>query len=503
MNKNELLRRLPKIDEIMKEESLVVLSVEKGSLLVTDAVRQVISNMRQNILDLDESDMAKFDAAQNSGAAGQAALEEFFRQFDTATVAAAAAAQLAQDEEFNLYPVINATGTILHTNLGRAPLCADAVENVARVSRGYSDLEYNVVKGARGSRHDLVSVLIAELTGAEDAMVVNNNASATMIVLAALGEGKEIIVSRGELVEIGGAFRIPDIMAQSGAFLTEVGTSNKTKPSDYEKAIVTSDAAAEELSKRDIRGTKRFQTGALMKVHKSNYDILGFTEEASLDDLVTLGKKYDLPVIFDMGNGLMLDMSEYGLREPNIPASLATGIDVMLFSGDKLLGGPQAGIIVGKKKYISRMKKHPLARAMRVDKMTFAALEATLAKYKDPAIALRDIPVLNMIAGSSEDMRAKAQRLADVISKEVPDLSLELTEVEDQIGGGSAPMVRLPGWAVAVSDGSKSADSLERRLRKAEVPVIARIHDDRLLLCVRTIFEDEFGLVAKALGHRG
>ena len=225
MNKNELLRRLPKIDESMKEESLVVLSVEKGSLLVTDAVRQVISNMRQNILDLDESDMAKFDAAQNSGAAGQAALEEFFRQFDTATVAAAAAAQLAQDEEFNLYPVINATGTILHTNLGRAPLCADAVENVARVSRGYSDLEYNVVKGARGSRHDLVSVLIAELTGAEDAMVVNNNASATMIVLAALGEGKEIIVSRGELVEIGGAFRIPDIMAQSGAFLTEVGTS--------------------------------------------------------------------------------------------------------------------------------------------------------------------------------------------------------------------------------------------------------------------------------------
>jgi L-seryl-tRNA(Ser) seleniumtransferase len=219
----------------------------------------------------------------------------------------------------------------------------------------------------------------------------------------------------------------------------------------------------------------------------------------SLEDLVAIGKKHDLPVIFDMGNGLMLDMSDYGLREPNIPASLATGIDVMLFSGDKLLGGPQAGIIVGKKKYISRMKKHPLARAMRVDKMTFAALEATLAKYKDPAIALRDIPVLNMISASDEDMKAKAGRLASEIAKANAGLGLELAAVEDQIGGGSAPMVRLPGWAVAVSDGSKSADSIERRLRKADVPVIARIHEDRLLLCVRTIFEEEFGLVAEAL----
>ena len=236
-----------------------------------------------------------------------------------------------------------------------------------------------------------------------------------------------------------------------------------------------------------------------MKVHKSNYDILGFTEEASLEDLVEIGKKHDLPVIFDMGNGLMLDMSEYGLREPNIPASLATGIDVMLFSGDKLLGGPQAGIIVGKKKYISRMKKHPLARAMRVDKMTFAALEATLAKYKDPKIALRDIPVLNMISASGDEMKAKAERLADEIAKANSGLELEIVAVKDQIGGGSAPMVRLPGWAVSVRDGSRSADSIERRLRKGKVPVVARIHDDMLLLCVRTVFEDEFGLIADAL----
>ncbi len=499
MNKNELLRRLPKIDEVLKEGSLIILSEEKGSLLVTEAVRSVISNMRQNILGLKDDDLAQLDAAAENGEEGKAALDRFFSQFGTASVAAAAAERLAEEEELNLFPLINATGTILHTNLGRAPLCKDAVENVARVSRGYSDLEYNVGKGARGSRHDIVSGLIAELTGAEDAMVVNNNASATMIVLAAMGAGKEIIVSRGELVEIGGAFRIPDIMAQSGAYLQEVGTSNKTKPSDYEKAIMTGEMLAADPAPKGPRGALRFETGALMKVHKSNYDIVGFTEEAELEDLVEIGKRYGLPVIFDMGNGLMLDMSEYGLREPNIPASLATGIDVMLFSGDKLLGGPQAGIIVGKKKYISMMKKHPLARAMRVDKMTFAALEATLLKYRDPEIAIRDIPVLNMIAGSSEDMKDKAERLAEVIRAALPRAGAEIVPVEDQIGGGSAPMVRLPGWAVAVSIGGKSADSIERRLRKADVPVVARISEDRLLLCVRTIFEDEFELVAEAL----
>ena len=483
MTKKELLRGLPKIDEVLKQESLVVLSEEKGDLMVTEAVRAVIAGLRASILDLSDKKAEEFDAS---------ALE-------IEAVAEAAEAKVLRDEELNLYPLINATGTILHTNLGRAPLCRDAVENVARVSRGYSDLEYNVPKGKRGSRHDLVSELIAELTGAEDAMVVNNNAAATMIVLATIGAGKEIVVSRGELVEIGGAFRIPDIMMQSGAYLQEVGTSNKTKASDYENAIITKQQAEEAMFDMDPRGGMRFETGALMKVHKSNYDIVGFTEEASLEELVEIGKKYDLPVIFDMGNGLMLDMSAYGLNEPNIPASLATGIDVMLFSGDKLLGGPQAGIIVGKKKYIKAMKKHPLARAMRVDKMTFAALEATLMKYRDPKVALRDIPVLNMISASGEEMRAKAERLADAIKRVSPALSLELVPVEDQIGGGSAPMVRLPGWAVSVKDGMKSADRTERKLRKAEVPVVARINEDRLLLCVRTIAEDELQTVAEAL----
>ena len=483
MTKKELLRGLPKIDEVMKQESLIVLSEEKGDLLVTDAVRAVTAGLRAEILALKDNEAETFDASQ----------------LEPLRVAEAAAARVSEDEQLRLFPLINATGTILHTNLGRAPLCKDAVENVARVSCGYSDLEYNVPKGKRGSRHDLVGDLIAELTGAEDAMVVNNNAAATMIVLATLGKGKEIVVSRGELVEIGGAFRIPDIMMQSGAYLQEVGTSNKTRAADYENAIVTKkDLEAPDFQSTDPRQGRRFETGALMKVHRSNYDIVGFTEEASLEELVDIGRKHDLPVIFDMGNGLMLDMSAYGLREPNIPASLATGIDVMLFSGDKLLGGPQAGIIVGKKKYIKAMKKHPLARAMRVDKMTFAALEATLMKYRDPKTALRDIPVLSMISASPQDLKEKAGRLADAIKREDPDIITELVEVEDQIGGGSAPMVRLPGWAVSVRDGKRSADSTERRLRKAEAPVIARINEDRLLLCVRTIAESEIRTVAAA-----
>lgn len=487
MEKKELLRGLPKIDEVMRQESLVVLSEEKGDLLVTEAVRSVISDLRQSILELKDKEAGRFDVSQ----------------LEITSVAAAAAARLAEEEELNLFPLINATGTILHTNLGRAPLCEDAVINVGKVSRGYSDLEYNVPKGKRGSRHDLVGDLIADLTGAEDAMVVNNNAAATMIVLAALGAGKEIIVSRGELVEIGGAFRIPDIMMQSGAYLTEVGTSNKTKASDYENAIMTKEDVEEgSWYRKDPRRGERFETGALMKVHKSNYDIVGFTEEATLEELVEIGKKHDLPVIFDMGNGLMLDMSAYGLREPNVPASLATGIDVILFSGDKLLGGPQAGIIAGKKKYIKAMKKHPLARAMRVDKMTFAALEATLMKYRDPKTALRDIPVLNMISTSEDDLRSRAEKLADAITRTAPDVKLDIVRVEDQIGGGSAPMVRLPGWAVAVKDGMKSADRTERKLRKADVPVIARINDDRLLLCVRTIADSELDTVARAFAKQ-
>ncbi len=464
MNKREILRRIPKVDEVLQKEPLFVFFDTLGQTVVTDATREYIDRLRADILKLDD-DACDFDEMRLSP--------------DRA--AAAIADELINDDTNNLIAAINATGTILHTNLGRAPLCKEAVENVARVSKGYSNLEYDVKAGKRGSRHDIVSEVLKELTGAEDAMMVNNNASATMIVLSTMAYGKECIVSRGELVEIGGAFRIPDIMEQSGGFLKEVGTTNKTKISDYEKAY------------------DEEKTGAFMKVHKSNYDVVGFTEEATLEELVALGKEKNVPVIYDMGNGLMVDMSKYGLSEPNVPASLATGIDVILFSGDKLLGGPQAGIIAGKAEWIQKMKKHPLARAIRVDKMTFAAMEETLRKYRDEKIALRDIPVLSMISASPEDMKAKAERLMAVISGHTDEYTLEIVPVEDQIGGGSAPMVRLPGFAVSVTSDNCTTKAIERLLRKSSMPVIARINDDRLLLCVRTIMEDEFETVAEAL----
>ena len=465
MNKRDILRRIPKVDGVLQKEPLFVFFEDKGQSVVTEAAREAIDALRAEIMKAGDDELDSFDVSRLSADA----------------VALEAVRVLEENDANNLIAAINATGTILHTNLGRAPLCKEAVENVARVSKGYSNLEYDVKAGKRGSRHDIVSEILAELTGAEDAMMVNNNASATMLVLSTMGAGKECVVSRGELVEIGGAFRIPDIMEQSGATLKEVGTTNKTKISDYEKAY------------------DEERTGAFMKVHKSNYDVVGFTEEATLEELVELGREKNVPVIYDMGNGLMVDMSAYGLSEPNVPASLATGIDVILFSGDKLLGGPQAGIIAGKAEWIKKMKKHPLARAIRVDKMTFAAMEETLKKYRDEKVALRDIPVLSMISASPEEMKAKAERLLKVIEEKTEGYSLEVAAVEDQIGGGSAPMVRLPGYAVSVTSDSCTTKAIERLLRKSSIPVIARINDDRLLLCVRTIMEDEFDAVAEAL----
>lgn len=463
MDKKDILRRIPKLDEVLQEQPLFDFFEENGNSVVTEAAREAIGALRAEILEMSNEIAESYDVAK----------------LDKTNVAMQVRDLLIEEDKNNLIAAINATGTILHTNLGRAPLCKEAVDNVTFVSKGYSNLEYDVKAGKRGSRHDIVSDLFAELTGAEAAMVVNNNAAATMIVLSSMAAGKECIVSRGELIEIGGAFRIPDIMAQSGAVLCEVGCTNKTKVVDYDAAI-------------------NENTGAMMKVHKSNYDIMGFTEDADLPGLVEVGKKHNIPVIYDMGNGLMIDMSKYGLDEPNVPASLATGIDVMLFSGDKLLGGPQAGVIVGKKKYIDAMKKNPLARAMRVDKMTFAAMEETLKKYRDEKIALRDIPVLQMISASKDNLFERAKNLASMIRHNNADVNISVVEVEDQIGGGSAPMVRLPGYAVAISSDEASTKGLERVLRKQETPIIARIQNDQLLLCVRTILDGEFEMIAEA-----
>lgn len=457
-NKQSLLRGIPKIDELLLDEQLIFFMETTPRAVVVDAAREIIDGLRKEIL-----------AGERESIPGK---EELVSEI---------CGRISGKKKHNLRTLVNATGVVLHTNLGRSNLCKTAVESVLSVADSYSNLEYDVKKGARGSRHDHVEKIITEITGAEAAMVVNNNAAATMICLSALAYGKEVITSRGELVEIGGSFRIPDIMEQSGAHLKEVGTTNKTKPSDYRNAYDPE------------------KTGAFMKVHTSNYRILGFTQEVSLKEMVALGKEYDLPVIYDMGSGLMTDLSRYGVDEPTVIDALNDGADVVLFSGDKLLGGPQGGVLIGKKEYIDKMKKHPLARAFRVDKMTLAAMEATFFEYLDMETAKKTIPVLQMITLSEEELIKKAEKLIETIQAKTDVFTLAIEPCNDQIGGGSAPTVKLHGQAVSVASDAISAERLERLMRKAEVPVIVRVAHDQVLFSVRTVKESEMELIAKAL----
>ena len=456
-NRQMVLREIPKIDELLMDEQLIFFMETTPRAVVVDAAREVIEEIRKDALAGTRTEVPKREAI----------VEEICRR-------------ITGKKKKNLKRLINGTGVVLHTNLGRARLCRGAVESVLSVADSYSNLEYDVKKGARGSRHDHVEQIIRRITGAEAAMVVNNNAAATMLCLSAMAYGKEVIVSRGELVEIGGSFRIPEIMEQSGAHLKEVGTTNKTKPSDYERAWNPE------------------TTGALMKVHTSNYRILGFTQEVTLQEMAALGKKMGLPVIYDMGSGLMADLSRYGVDEPTVTDALKDGADVVLFSGDKLLGGPQGGIIIGKKEYVDRMKQHPLARAFRVDKMTIAAMEATFFEYLDMEDAVKNIPVLRMIAEGRKTLEKKAEALAKLLASMAPGADIHVEDCYDQVGGGSAPTVRLKGTAVSVALPGTTAEKLERLLRKAEVPVIARVAHDRTLLSVRTIEESEFACVAEA-----
>lgn len=456
-DRQELLRGLPKVDEVLLDEQLFLFASTPRDIIV-ESVREVINNFRQEILSGTRQHQVKN--------------EEVFEQL---------AQLLKERSKANLRPVLNATGVVLHTNLGRSRLSRQAYKAICDVADSYSTLEYDLKLGARGSRHDIISGLIKKVTGAEAAIAVNNNAAATMIVLAALARGKEVVISRGELVEVGGSFRIPDVMSESGAVLREVGATNKTKISDY--------IAAYEPEK----------TAVFLKVHTSNYRIVGFTEEVSLSAMVELGKKNNVPVVYDMGNGLISDLSRYGLHEPTVSEALKIGADIVLFSGDKLLGGPQAGVIIGKKKYIDKIKKHPLARAFRVDKLTLAALEATFNSYLDGNNAIRDIPTLRMICESAERLKSRAEGLCKLFRAECPAFDYEVEECIDQVGGGSAPTDELKGYGVSISGGGMSAQKLERRLRRAEIPLIVRINHDRVLVDVRTLNDDEFLLAAKAV----
>lgn len=460
MNK-ELLRKLPKIDELMMDEGVCTFVGDMTREKAVDVIREFIDSLRKKILSGEITD-------ENSVAHESiiSALGECF----------------SKAGQRSLRPVVNATGVVLHTNLGRANLSKAALDAIDSVASSYSTLEYDAEKGSRGSRHTHVEKIIREITGAEAGMVVNNNAAATMLAMAAIGRGKEMIVSRGELVEIGGSFRVPEIMEESGVTLVEIGTTNKTNLKDYESHITEN-------------------TAALLKVHTSNYKIIGFTESVSVKELRKLGDKYDIPVIYDMGSGLMTDLHEYGIDEPTVKNGLADGADVILFSGDKLLGGPQAGIIAGKKEYIDRMKSHPLARVLRVDKMTLAAMEATFADYYNDEKAKENIPVLRMITKNEDELRSDCEKLREMIEaasgKGVYEIDIICTE--SVVGGGTSPGCTLSSYAIALGSEKLTTAKIERELRKGEMPVVSRIHEDKIILDVRTLFEDDFEIIANRL----
>jgi len=455
---------IPSIDELRRQTAIRALEAEFGAAATVDALRAAAGDVRREI-----------------AASGAGAITE---DRAIARIESIAAARLSLWFGQSLRPVINATGVVLHTNLGRAPLSTAALDRIAQVACGYSSLEYDVDRGARGRRDVHAEALLRRLTGADAAVVVNNNAAATLLTLAAVAAGREVIVSRGELVEIGGGFRVPDVMAQSGAVLREVGTTNKTRASDY--AAAASD-----------------QTAAILRVHPSNFRIEGFVERPPLQQLAAVAHRLQLPLIEDLGSGLVeaaaTPFSDHPLAnsEPTVNAAIAAGVDVCCFSGDKLLGGPQSGIIVGRDAVLQRIRKHPLMRALRVDKLTYAALEGTLAEYA-AGRAVKTIPVQRMLMLTVGDIRPRAERLAQAIAR-FPGWRATLADGASAVGGGSAPGVPLPTVLVSIAIPGHSPDAIEQRLRRTNPPVVARIESDRVLLDLRTVSEAEDPVLLSAL----
>ncbi|WP_312940530.1 L-seryl-tRNA(Sec) selenium transferase [Oscillibacter sp.] len=451
----EYLRAIPKVDELLREPSVQAMAEKYTTRTVTDAVRAVLEDLRRELL----------EGGRNTPP-------------DKAALCATIQAHARRAALPSLRSVINGTGVVLHTNMGRACMSERAAEAARDVARSYNTLEYDVEGGCRGDRCAHVEGLLTRLTGAESALTVNNNAAAVLLILSAMATGGEVIVSRGELVEIGGSFRIPEIMETCGARLREVGTTNKTHLGDYEKAICE-------------------DTRALMKVHTSNFRVVGFTKTVSPSELAQLGHSRGLPVIEDLGSGSLVNLARLGLRdEPTVQESVAAGVDLVSFSGDKLLGGPQAGIIVGREEYLSLLREHPLYRAMRVDKMVLAALEATLRAYVEET-AETELPTLAMLAVSPETLRMRAQRLC-ALAREV-GANAEVIPGEDQVGGGSVPTQTLPSFAVAVMPARGGVAALEAAMRLRERPIIGRVAHDRYLLDARTLREDEFSCIVDAL----
>ncbi len=458
--KTGLFRKLPSVDELLRSTEVSQLREREGQAAVTDAARVVLERLRAEI-SAGRLDAAGIDLALSG-------------------LASAVEKQLRQALRYSLRPVVNATGVILHTNLGRAPLPETAIEHIRETALSYSNLEFNLADGERGKRDVHVDRLFRRLLDAGKdiaTVVVNNNAAAVLLALNSLAEGGEVIVSRGELVEIGGSFRIPDVMAKSGAILREVGTTNRTRISDYERAI----------------GDK---TRLLLRVHRSNFQITGFTEQPSLADLVELGQRRGIPVLEDLGSGALFDLHSVGVSgEPGVLDSIAAGVDVVTYSGDKLLGGPQAGILSGKKEAIARIRSNPLFRALRVDKLTYAALEATLLTYVKQEH--NSIPALRMMRMTKEEIAARAGRLATQL--QAGKCRAELADGESVVGGGAAPGATLPTKLIAISVEGLATEELAARLRASDPPIIARIEEGRVLLDLRTVFPEQEPTLIAAL----
>jgi L-seryl-tRNA(Ser) seleniumtransferase len=459
--KNELFQIIPSVDRLLKSPVIREISPQYSHNLILKAINEVLEEFRDEIKNgkaMDSSDLA---------------LER---------VSSAVVERLKLLDQPSLKPVINATGVVVHTNLGRSILPEQALEKFRQIAGGYSNLEYDLRKGERGSRYSHVESILLEITSAEGAMAVNNNAAAVLVSLETLARGREVVVSRGELVEIGGSFRIPEVMRKSGAKMVEVGATNKTHLRDYEGAIGP-------------------ETALLLKVHKSNFHLVGFTEEVDRLQLVKLGRRYGIPVMEDLGSGCFVDFSKYGLiKEPTVQEVLAQGVDLVTFSGDKLLGGPQAGIILGRKDLVEAIRKNQLSRALRIDKLTLLALEETLRIYRDEQAALREIPTLRMILASQKSLKDRARRLIKLAGKvDAGNFTLAIRGGQSKVGGGALPLLVLSTFLICLTPGKLSANVLEESFRASDPPIIVRIEKDQVLLDVRTIQEGELKIVAEAI----
>jgi L-seryl-tRNA(Ser) seleniumtransferase len=456
MSSDTLLRSIPSMDRLLNDSGLDPLRAKYAEDLVKRMARLALDELRQEILrGNDDERLCSLSSV-------------------IARVEKVADRMLGR----KLVPVINATGVIVHTNLGRSPLSEKVIDRIAQAARSYSNLEYDLEKGRRGERNSHLKLLMQELTGAEAALAVNNNAAAVLLVLTSLAAGKEVVVSRGELIEIGGSFRIPDVMKRSGAILREVGTTNRTHPRDYLEAI-------------------NERTALILKVHTSNYHIVGFTREVDVNELAAIGREKGVTTMMDLGSGCLVDLSRYGfMAEVTVQEVLNAGIDVVTFSGDKLLGGPQAGIIAGKENLLMRIKADPLARALRMDKMTLAGLEATLEEYTKPDGAPRHVPTLQMIVKDAGELLRAAEWIAARLKDELTNLAeIDVQPGPGKVGGGALPLGELAGSRVVIRPLKVSAAALERGLREGTPPVIALVRDEAVLFDTRTIFEDQYALL--------